>query len=308
MFMAEPYIERCCRSLFGQTLKELELIFIDDCSRDRSMEVVENVLADYPGRKSCVKILHNEKNMGVSHTRQRGVDAATGEYIAHCDPDDWVEPDAYEKLYAKAEQTGADIVICDYHVTSSPEPVKVSLPVGREALFEAIVFGKFDNYLWNKILRREFIQASGIKFNPSLSLWEDQAYLVPLMLMADCVSMVHEPLYHYFSDNIRSISRGKNLKKALSRIGAVADVEKFLQKRGWAEDYAFSLAYWKSEVKYDLLRFDPGKSAGLWRNTFPEVNGMIWKFPMPLSHKILCFMARLRLGFLVKAVQRPLPE
>jgi len=287
---------------------ELELIFVDDCTRDRSIDIVEKVLDEYPHRKGSTKILRNEENRGVSFTRQRGVEAATGEYIAHCDPDDWLETDAYEKMYAKADQTGADIVICDYYITSRPEPVRVNLPVGREALFNAIVFGKFDNYLWNKIIRREFIQASGIRFNPALSLWEDQAYLVPLMMIADCVAQINEPLYHYYSDNLQSISRGKNLKKALSRIGAVSEVEKFLQKRGWADDYDFALSYWKSEVKYDLLRFDPGKSAELWRKTFPEVNFAVFKFPIPLSHKILCAMAHLRLGFLIQSVQRPLPE
>jgi len=106
-------MERCARSLFGQTLDDIEYIFVDDCSPDRSIDIMLKVLNDYPQRKDAVKVIRHERNQGVSVTRQDGVDAATGDYIIHCDPDDWVDSDAYETIYHTAVDKGADFVMFD---------------------------------------------------------------------------------------------------------------------------------------------------------------------------------------------------
>ena len=106
VYNAGPYISRCIDSLKSQTMKELEFIFVDDCSKDKSMEwVVEWAAIDHR-----VKILRNGQNLGEGGSRNRGIEAAQGTYINTIDPDDWVAPDYYELLYKKAAQTGADIV------------------------------------------------------------------------------------------------------------------------------------------------------------------------------------------------------
>lgn len=115
VYKVEKYIERCVRTLFGQTLDSLEFIFVDDCSPDNSIELLKKVLNDYPNRLEQVKIIRHEVNKGVGKSRQDGVDAASGEYIIHCDPDDWVELDMYEKMYTKATDENVDVVICDYY-------------------------------------------------------------------------------------------------------------------------------------------------------------------------------------------------
>lgn len=114
VYNAEEYIAQCCHSLFAQTLENLEYIFIDDCSPDHSMEIVHSVLKEYPHRDKQVKIIQHSSNQGVSKTREEGVKAASGEYLIHCDPDDWTELNMYERLYNKAVSEDADIVLCDY--------------------------------------------------------------------------------------------------------------------------------------------------------------------------------------------------
>ena len=96
VYNAGLYIERCSRSLFAQSLDDMEFIFVDDCSTDNGIEIVERVLDDFPSRKSQVRFLKNEHNLGQAGTRARGIKMATGDYVIHCDSDDWVEPNMYE--------------------------------------------------------------------------------------------------------------------------------------------------------------------------------------------------------------------
>ena len=90
VYGVEKYIERCARSLFEQTLDDMEFIFVDDCTKDESIEVLKRVIDLYPVRKDQVKIIHHAVNKGLSRARETGVNAATGDYIGHCDSDDWV--------------------------------------------------------------------------------------------------------------------------------------------------------------------------------------------------------------------------
>ena len=115
IYKVEKFIERCVRSLMEQTLKEVEYIFVDDATPDKSIEVLERCLALYPNRKT--EILHHSQNQGLPAARNTGLQVATGKYIFHCDSDDYVEHDMLEKLYLQAEQTNADIVWCDWFLT-----------------------------------------------------------------------------------------------------------------------------------------------------------------------------------------------
>ena len=108
VYNAGPYIERCARSLFGQTLDSLEYIFVNDCTPDNSMEVLAAVMEEYPERKPHVKILNHTVNTGQSGARKDGMAIASGEFIIHCDADDWVDLDTYERLYNKAIEDGVE--------------------------------------------------------------------------------------------------------------------------------------------------------------------------------------------------------
>ena len=115
VYGVEKYIERCARSLFEQTMRDgIEFIFVNDCTPDKSIEILEKVLAEYPHRKKQTQIINHEKNSGLVAARKTGLAHATGEYIIHCDSDDWVELNMYEKMYHAAKAADADMVYCDY--------------------------------------------------------------------------------------------------------------------------------------------------------------------------------------------------
>ena len=119
IYGVEPYIEKCARSLFEQSLENMEFIFVNDCTPDKSVEILRQVIEDYPRRYLQIQIIEHEENRGLAMARNSGLLIAKGEYIIHCDSDDWVELDMYEEMYEKALEKNADIVICDYYAEYS---------------------------------------------------------------------------------------------------------------------------------------------------------------------------------------------
>ena len=93
-----------------QTLREVEYIFVDDASPDRSIEILHRTLADYPERQDQVRILTHKQNKGLPAARNTGLAVAQGEYIFHCDSDDFVEREMLEEMYEKAKEADADLV------------------------------------------------------------------------------------------------------------------------------------------------------------------------------------------------------
>ena len=199
IYNVEEYIEKCVRSLFEQTLDEIEYILVDDCSPDGSMAVVEKVLADYPHRHHQVKIIRHDENKGVSRSRQDGFDASTGEYVIHCDPDDWVDRDIYELMYSKAVAEDADMVVCDFVQESPEESVTVSQDFSLEGedAVKAIFSGLLYSGLWQRLIRRRFITELNVAFDDEITFMEDMLYVVPLHDASAKVSYVDKALYHY---------------------------------------------------------------------------------------------------------------
>jgi glycosyltransferase involved in cell wall biosynthesis len=166
VYKAEQYIEKCARSLFEQTLDDIEFIFIDDCTPDNSIDILKCLIRDYPHRKSQVKIIHNEENKGISTTRNIGLNNSTGEYIIHCDSDDWIDDDLYEKLYLKAIEEKSDIVLCDFirEESGNLKIRKEFLNENVEEYVKAILTTKLSPYLWNKLVSRNLYLKYNIFF------------------------------------------------------------------------------------------------------------------------------------------------
>lgn len=103
VYGVEQFVEQCARSLFNQSLAEVEFIYVDDASPDKSIEKVKKVLKEFPNRETQVKIIHHDVNKGLPAARNTGLSVATGEYVFHCDSDDYVESQMLERLYRKAK-------------------------------------------------------------------------------------------------------------------------------------------------------------------------------------------------------------
>ena len=116
IYGAENSIEKCAESLFRQTLDDIEYIFVNDCTPDRSIEVLQSVIDRYPNRRDQIRIINLPTNFRLAAARNIGLKQAKGLYVIHCDPDDWVDTTLYEDMYSLASRRDYDIVSCDYMV------------------------------------------------------------------------------------------------------------------------------------------------------------------------------------------------
>lgn len=201
VYKVERWLERCGRSLFGQTMEEAEFIFVDDRSPDGSIEVLERVLADYPRRREQVKVIRHSENQGVSVSRQDGLDAATGEYVIHSDPDDWVEPEMLERLYEKAKADDADMVICDFYQVN-PKTGRKRLFVQKPDSFDAELvqrqlFRNLHGCVWNKLVRLEVIRKANVKFPAGYAFCEDLTFNTELLNQPLKIVYLPEAFYNY---------------------------------------------------------------------------------------------------------------
>jgi glycosyltransferase involved in cell wall biosynthesis len=203
VYGAEAYIACCARSLFEQTMQEgLEFIFVDDASPDKSFEVLAATLADYPARRTQVRVIHLPHNRGVAYARKVAMRAATGRYVIHCDPDDWVAPTLYATLYARAEALAADMVYCDYVRFFSQEdqrPVRLEALVDRDEMLRRFLYRQLTaTCLWNKLYRRACLADVDLDvLSDEITYGED--FVLNVMLLRQCttIAKVDEALYFY---------------------------------------------------------------------------------------------------------------
>lgn len=219
VYGVEKYIEQCARSLFEQTMQEgIEFIFIDDCSPDRSIEILEKVLKEYPHREPQVKIIQHSKNQGIGYTRNTGVEHSIGEYIIHCDSDDWVEADMYETLYRKATEGDADIVLCDswWHERGKCSYYSQYFSdLTNRYLLEIISGVKFSPNgvtlpsFWNKLIKTACYD--GCRFREEGNTWEDILMLMQILRSSPSMKIVHvnKAYYHYRADNSNSLTHSR---------------------------------------------------------------------------------------------------
>ena len=309
VYKSGRYIEQCARSLFGQTLGDLEFIFVDDCSPDDSMDILAMVLDEYPERRSRVRILRNESNCGTAFSRRRGAEAASGDYLIFCDSDDWVEPDMMERLYAEAVLRSSDAVVCGWFRDSVPASTRYDRPGEnlKDLILDDMVAGGDLHSLCRFLFRRE-MYSMGIGF-PVHNYGEDLAMLVQLVWNSREVYCVPEPLYHWRT-NMVSLTRNLSEQAILRRFeGDCANtrlVEAFIAGKGAQESFSSQLAALKLCSAFDLrplLR--KGERIGEWRNAFPEIKGKVLcnKY-ITFTHKIEYLMNRYCPPCVIRVVYR----
>lgn len=197
IYKAEKYIERCADSLFTQSLDNVEYIFVDDCSPDCSMELLHKTLERYPDRQNYVHFIRNYSNIGVGSSRQVGLEVATGEYIIHCDPDDWIEPNMYERLYSKAIEVKADVVWCNYVLEYSTGSKKIKVQEYDSDLLLHLAKGEVQGHLWNKLIRADFINSHNICFQKGLNICEDWFFCIRVFNHNPVIATIGDYSYHY---------------------------------------------------------------------------------------------------------------
>lgn len=309
VYKVEEYIAQCARSLFGQTLQDVEFIIVDDCSPDRSMEILEEVLGEFPERRSQVRILRNEKNSGQAYGRRRGVEASTGKYTIHCDSDDWMEPNMLERMYLEADAYDADAVVCPWFKDDEPVPTKY-VSFGENCrdfiLSDMIAVGELQS-LCRYMVKRE-IYSKGVEF-PLFNQGEDHTLLVQLAYYCKSIYCVTQPLYHWRT-NMASITNNPSWQGVMNRFeGACGNarlVESFLIEKGEQKRFAKQINALKLYCMFylrPLLR--KGESIDKWRNEFPEIKGkVLCNKHIKFAHKLEYLVDMYCPPAIIKAVYR----
>ena len=273
VYNVEKYIERCVRSLFEQTFENIEFIFVDDCSPDQSVEILRRLVNEYKGLS--VKIISHEQNRGLPSARNTGLAAASGEYVFHCDSDDWLEKDAMEQLFHAAKTNQADIIWCDWFLSFRDnerymQQKETETPVD---CIKAMLAGHMKYNVWNKMVKRSIYIDNRITFPDGFGMGEDMT-MMQLFAFAKKVCYVPKALYHYVQLNMSAFTKTTS-ETHLSQIKYNANrTIEFIQNRYGAE-LDKELQFFKLNIKLPFLITNKKDSYRRWLEWYPEANSYI---------------------------------
>lgn len=235
----------CMDSLLAQTIDDYEIIAVDDKSTDNSLEILRDYESKNPGR---VRVIASPENRRQGGAKNLGLRAASAEWVGFIDSDDWITPDYYEKLFKKAEETGADVVGCSFSVTD-----KHSFEVGevrRSALEDQT--GELDGdkkasiildtgHMVCRIYKRELFDKNGLWF-PEYCFYEDNCLGPLVMMYAKRFEYVDEPMYYYYQHG-GSTTHGVNESRLVDRMTTMEYFMEECWKRELLEEFPLEIEY-----------------------------------------------------------------
>lgn len=211
VYRVEKYLEECVNSLLQQTLKNIEIILIDDGSDDNCPALCDRYRSMY----AHIKVIHQEKNKGVSSARNAGLVVAKGKYIAFCDSDDTMGPEMLENLYQCAESQNVDIVICGYRTVPDGKTNTWRGVLNKRISPEEFIYsntkihsGNDLCFSWRFFIRNCLIKEKSIAFD-SVRIGEDFLFNLRCVMEAKSIFVLPKALYNYRIDNENSIMRCK---------------------------------------------------------------------------------------------------
>lgn len=238
IYNVEKYIQKCLESLVNQTLKEIEIILVNDGSTDNSGKIAKKYAKKYKD-----KIIYLEKeNGGLSDARNYGIPYAQGEYIAFIDSDDYIERDAYEEMYNKAVENHSDYVECDF---TWEYPDRIKIDKNPEYNNTKEMFKNVRVVAWNKLIKKSIIIENNICF-PKGVRYEDVEFTYKLIPHLNKCSYVSKPFIHYVQRK-NSIINNQNEKNA-EIFTVLENVIKYYKENNLYEEY-------KEEIEYTYTRY-----------------------------------------------------
>lgn len=300
VYKVEKYVRYCIESVINQTYKgEVECIIVDDCTPDRSMEVIEDVISTYQGNIQF-KILHHVKNEGIAAVRNTGLKAAMGKYVIQVDSDDYFEANMLYKMYHKAELENADIVVADLYLDFLTKTVcrKQTLPIEKVEIIRRLIWSTsqdeyFDISLSNKLIRRELFINNNIFCYPNVDYGEDLLIMLRVIWVANKIVNIHEAFYHYVKYNFNSYCSIISLKNIRDRMEANKIIERFIEEKKIECNREFSLR--KISDKAYILFSTSGDLQRQYCSLYKETNKYISTYILNSNYRLYWKLAY-RLG------------
>lgn len=262
-YNVENFIEESLDSIKNQTFSgEIEIILIDDCSTDRTREVITNYKHAHPDLQ--IHVLHQERNMKQGTARNRGLDIAEGEYIIFLDADDFLNAHFLEKMYTKAQATSCDMVVCDWSYYYADRgfvhknndgfmSTEFLSAMECERLLEAKTY-----FTVNKLYKRSFLLSKGIRYGEGY-IYEDYEFYMETAIKANSVFIIPEPLYYVrINEQSTTKSNRKTMLHIESLVKAVEHtVDKFQPRK--KESYFYLYKYLVKKTMNYLHHRAPAK-------------------------------------------------
>lgn len=227
VYNVEKFLNKCLDSLVGQTMEDYEIILVDDGSKDASGRICDDYAERYP---ELVRVMHID-NGGQGRARNFGIDTAKGEYLGFVDSDDWVETDMYPKLCQRADETGADVVVCDF---------MAEFDDGRHEYMKACMQEHWLSSAGsscNKIFRKS--RVGEVRF-PGGLWYEDFYFSAMLLLKSARTEFIEEPLYIYRRGQ-ESTMHNNNAAKNLDMLKIMDMLAEYMLPNGFRRDFEFFL-------------------------------------------------------------------
>lgn len=260
VYNVEKYLKQALDSAVNQTLNDIEIICVDDCSTDNSL----NILKEYQLKDSRIKVIEQKENKGQGVARNIALDIASGEYIMFLDPDDWLELNACEIAYNQISRNKNDIVFynfCFYSEKSNRVKSANRINTFKNLLHEKqIELYKIQNFriyygasIWTQIYKRSFINDNNIRFSKTRTC-EDNPFFFKALVCAKTVSAINLPLYFYRTREVVSLHYVKAWRDVLqNKLQSYEIIKKSQYKNEFMP--MFIIYYWNSLVYGHFNKF-----------------------------------------------------
>ena len=278
VYNTEKYLKRCLNSIVNQNFKDIEIIIINDCSHDNSL----NIIKEYIKQDNRIILINKEKNEGLSAARNSGIKIAKGNYILHIDSDDWIEQGYLNDTYEIAKKNNADIVITDFYLDFNNDHVfymkdqEEYVEKNIDALKKIFLFKAFPS-VCNKLIKIELYKENNIFHPKGISIGEDLCTSPKLIFFAKKI-IKHNKAYYHYIQNFESMTKEKiqNLDKVKDIYFVTKDLEKFFVLRKMTlpinELKINHLSIWLLKSKYNLKDLDYLNILDEYIDIFKKVN------------------------------------
>lgn len=282
VYNVERYVERCLLSIINQTYTEsVECIVVNDCTPDNSMKIVEKLVADYKGSIQF-KLLCHKHNRGLAAVRNTGINNAGGKYIVHVDSDDYCEPDMLEKMYIKALETDADIVLADMWRTYPDHEEYCSRQIVSLDKIERLrgcLVGRYGAII-DKMIKRSLYVNNKIQCIEGVNYGEDSLAVLSLFYYANTIVNIPSAFMHYVQYNTASYTKSLS-RTSLDNMVEVGERKiALLRQWGMQEALATEIRTIRINIWFQLMLCSTGKLQKEWNALFCDIPlRAIWGIP-----------------------------
>lgn len=276
IYKVEQYLEKTLDSIFTQTYPNIDYVFVDDCSPDNSLQVLEDTIAKYRIDRDRYIIVNHQQNEGIAVSRTDCIANAKGDYIFFVDSDDWIEKDAVEEMVAATKGGIIDIVGCDYmkdFLSGKPTYHHENYSDScRENMLKCLNY-EIATVLWKLLIRKRLFDRFSIS---PINIGEDYIISIKLFYYAESFVSLSKAYYHYVQYNENRLSFQK-LRSLYDHVKCVNEVEKFMRDNcSYDDDINHRLLLRKFNIKSNFVLDKNIQDEKAFNNIFPEAKG-IWR-------------------------------